>query len=264
MGLTNGLRYDYDSYIRFFAKKQGEIFMNKKSALFKLIILGIIIAAIGYIPSNGNFIYGYGSSSVGDGLSDGGSSSPMQNCTGTRPNAPILYQPGSTLLPRATGAGEVRLNWIKVPDASSYGVGFGVESGKYIYGLPSVGDTNNFTVRFLVPGKKYFFVVRANNGCTPGLWSKEWSMVIGGSGGVSVANTNSNRRVTTRSVITPSPLIRRVVTIPVQQTVPTSIPTSIPVVTQQTTVPTVPVVTPTPQGGIFQGVQNFFSKMFGG
>lgn len=231
-----------------------------KSALIKLGLLSLVVLGVYLIPQNSQFVYGYGES---DGRSDGRSSSPTPQCNGARPNAPIVYEPGNALLPRATGVGEVRLNWLRTQNASGYGVGIGLTPGNYIYGSPNIGDTTNFTVRFLTPGRRYYFAVRANNGCTPGPWSREWLYVIGGGSGNTGGTTFTQTRATqplpiqNTRLVSPTPVQR------VTQTVlPTRVPTAIPTVRQQTALPTqTPVAPQTNQGG---GFFDFFTKLFGG
>ena len=57
----------------------------------------------------------------------------------------------------------------------------------YIYGNPNIGSqgTTSYTVGSLSSGKKYYFVVKAINGCTPGSFSNEVSTIAG----ESVVNT---------------------------------------------------------------------------
>lgn len=163
--------------------KMNNRFLKKIGIRIFLITLSGL--GILFVPLNSDFVYGYGSSSPV--TSSTGSSSVLANdttatphCGRSQPKAPVLYQPGHALLPRTDEAGKIRLNWLKVDGANKYTIAYGLSSGNYIYGLPDVGDTDNFTVEYLSPGVKYFFAVRANNDCMPGPWSQEWSAIVNG------------------------------------------------------------------------------------
>lgn len=241
-------------------------YTTQKNTMRKKAFLVILaVAILGLVPLNNQLIFGYGS----DGRSDGGSSSPIPSCNGTRPGKPTLFQPGHSLLSKATGVGEVRLNWLRTQNASSYGVGVGLTPGNYIYGSPNVGDTTNFTVRFLTPGKIYYFAVRANNGCTPGPWSQEWSFTTGG-GSLSSnfqGNNNTGNQLRNNSgsflpVVTPTRSQRFFGTTPQPTNTNISQPTTTP---QAGGLPvyTPPLPSPTPQPGFFQGIWKGFVGIFG-
>lgn len=77
-----------------------------------------------------------------------------------------------------SGSNQITLTWTKALDpVSHYLVAYGVVSSQYIYGNPNVGgkDTISYTVGGLQKNVKYYFVVRAVNGCTPGDFSNELS-----------------------------------------------------------------------------------------
>jgi len=130
--------------------------------------------------------------------SSGSSSTPQ--CSNEKPDAPVLYEPNHPLLPKATGYGELRLNWLKANRASKYTIAFGLSSGNYIYGLPDVGDVDNFTVHFLTPGKRYYFVVRGVNDCMPGDWSREWSSLVGTKGSSYFTSTQTSEQTATPTI----------------------------------------------------------------
>lgn len=94
--------------------------------------------------------------------------------------------PGSTpqfVSAIAKGSNQIQLTWTVAADpVSHYLVSYGLSSGQYIYGNPNVGGqgTTSYTVGALSPGKKYYFVVKAVNGCTPGNFSNEVSTTAGG------------------------------------------------------------------------------------
>ncbi len=106
-------------------------------------------------------------------------------CTDSKPDkAPILLQPNHPVLPKKPKNGEVVLYWHKVPGATGYNIYYGLTPKNYIFSVPNVGDTNNFTVGFL-PNKVFYFAVQAIKGCAAGNMSKEWAARPGGSGYIS-------------------------------------------------------------------------------
>lgn len=94
--------------------------------------------------------------------------------------------PGSTpqlVSAFAKGSNQIVLTWTGAASpVSHYLVSYGFTSGQYVYGNPNVGGqaTTSYTVGSLSPGKKYYFVVKAINGCTPGTFSNEVSTTAGG------------------------------------------------------------------------------------
>src|SRR3990167_8600544 len=139
--------------------------MRKNSV--KIVLSVFVLGLLALVPLNSNLAFGYNNTT----------DTPV--CSKQAPSQVVLYEPNHRLLPKATKSGEVRLNWLKTRNANKYTVAFGVKPGNYIYGAADVGDTNNFTVRFLTPGKKYYFVVRGVNDCMPGAWSREWAASTG-------------------------------------------------------------------------------------
>lgn len=104
-----------------------------------------------------------------------------------QPGACTDSAPGSTTQITSvvsSGAHSITLTW---KDANSpvsyYLLSYGLSSGNYIYGNPNIGGqgTTSYTVGGLNTGTKYYFVIRAGNGCTPGNYSNEMSAVAGGS-----------------------------------------------------------------------------------
>jgi len=99
---------------------------------------------------------------------DGGQPGP--SCTDSSPNTP-------TNLGAASGPsnGEVTLlTWTKV-SADYYSVFFGGASRAYQYGAVNIGNTNQYIVRSLTPGKLYYFAVVAVKGCASSGFSNEAS-----------------------------------------------------------------------------------------
>lgn len=93
--------------------------------------------------------------------------------------------PGSTpqlVSAVAIGSNKIALTWTSAANpVNHYLVSYGLTSGQYIYGNPNVGGqgTTSYTIGSLSPGKKYYFIVQAVNGCTPGNFSNEISTTAG-------------------------------------------------------------------------------------
>jgi hypothetical protein len=76
----------------------------------------------------------------------------------------------------SAGAHSVTLTWEKATNPVTYYLlAFGTTTGNYIYGSPNIGDQNttSYTVGNLSTGRKYYFVIRAFNGCAPSSYSNE-------------------------------------------------------------------------------------------
>lgn len=99
----------------------------------------------------------------------GNGGQPGPSCTDSSPNTP-------TNLGAASGPnnGEVTLTWTKV-SADYYSVFFGGASRAYQYGAVNIGNTNQYIVRSLTPGKLYYFAVTAVRGCASSGFSNEAS-----------------------------------------------------------------------------------------
>ncbi len=126
---------------------------------------------------------------------DYGSSPDLDNswkglpvCGEAKPKAPILYEPNNPALPKAKNPGEVRLQWTKVPQARGYNVYFGLSPRNYIYSAADVGDTDNYTVRFL-GNRTYYFAVQSKGDCAIGPVSNEWAGRPGGGGAAMVTTS---------------------------------------------------------------------------
>jgi hypothetical protein len=120
----------------------------------------------------------------------------------------------------AISTAKILLKWTAASDPVSYYLlSYGVTSGQYIYGNPNVGghDTTSYVVGGLAPNKKYYFVVRAGNGCSPGSFSNELSAA------------------TVLNVATP---------VPIEESISTPIPSSTPVIENT---PEPEISTPVPQ-----------------
>lgn len=79
----------------------------------------------------------------------------------------------------ATAPNTILLTWTDAANpVTHYLLSYGLISGQYIYGNPNVGGQGitSYSVGSLSSGKKYYFVVQAVNGCTPGNFSNEVSI----------------------------------------------------------------------------------------
>lgn len=97
-------------------------------------------------------------------------------CTDPKPDkAPVLLEPNHPVLPKKPKAGEVVLYWHRTPGAENYNVYYGLTPKNYIFSAPDIGNTDNFTVRFLA-NKVYYFAVQAKKGCAASSLSQEWKV----------------------------------------------------------------------------------------
>lgn len=134
-----------------------------------LCVVLFLLTAVAF--GNNKVLAAYGTS-----VTTAGSTTDTPRCTAQVPETPVLYEPWHQLLPKAKNAGEVILRWHIARRATHYLIAFGLSAGNYIYGAPNVGnhDSNEYTVSLLVPGKKYYFAVKAINDCMPSDFSNEW------------------------------------------------------------------------------------------
>lgn len=169
-------------------------------------------------------------------------------CNNEKPAKAWLYRV------KSLGGGKYQLFWDKADRASSWTIGYGTQPGNYIYGLNSFGDdqSRNLTVN-TYSNKKFYFAIKANNGCMPGEWSNEWKVGTVGS----IAATPAIRAVpavvkksVTAPVITQAP----VVTEAVKKTT-TPVVTRAPVIPQKAT-PAVPAVPA--KKGFFEWLKGLF------
>jgi hypothetical protein len=78
----------------------------------------------------------------------------------------------------AISGSKILLKWTPATDPVTYYLlTYGTSSGQYTYGSANIGghDATSYTVGSLVPNKKYYFKIRAGNGCSPGSFSNETS-----------------------------------------------------------------------------------------
>jgi len=79
-----------------------------------------------------------------------------------------------------SGNGQITLFWTKANGpVSNYQISYGTSSNAHQFGIPSFGDANTTTmdIKELTPNARYFFKVKALNGCKPGEFSNEISAV---------------------------------------------------------------------------------------
>lgn len=201
-----------------------------KNILIRFSLIILVFGLLTFIPRNVNLTFGYNDTPV---------------CGKEKPSKVVLYEPNHQLLPKATGVGEVRLNWLKAFRANKYTIGFGTTSGNYIYGATNLPDIDNYTVSNLNPGTRYYFAVRGVNDCMPGEWSREWSAVVGrGSGNLTYTGSENNNKVL------PSTNLRK------QGTGNENVVPSVAPKAEDQNLP--PVGQPTPRVGFFQRILNFF------
>lgn len=62
------------------------------------------------------------------------------------------------------GGNKIKITWNKVINANSYSIFYGPSTGNYLYGVPSTGNSDNFTIEGLSKG---CFVIHAINDCAP-------------------------------------------------------------------------------------------------
>lgn len=142
----------------------------KKFTIYSILTATSLIAFTLIVP-NSKIAFGYGGGGSG-------SAGTAPVCGDSKPSsAPTL------LSATPTGNNSIILRWSKASDpASYYLVTFGLRTGEQLYGNPNVGgnDTTAYTINNLSGGTRYFFKVRAGNGCMPGDYSNEVSAVAGG------------------------------------------------------------------------------------
>jgi len=221
-----------------------------------LFITSFFLFALLIIPQKNQVKAAYGSGSTDAGtVNDEGKTSAKgaSVCGDEKPGQPVLYEPGHPLLPKATKPGSIRLNWLKASRATHYSVAYGLTSGNYIYGVPDVGNTDNFTVEGL-GNRTYYFAVRAVNNCMPGPLSNEWSARARGASSLALGPATG---------FIPAPKISPS---PVKEEGPVLTPTAVP--TQEYIPPKgvtprvereLPQVSPTPT----PPPQGFFDRLFG-
>lgn len=108
----------------------------------------------------------------GDAGGEGGPGGPVV-CDAEAPPAPHLYR-GIRVAPD-----KVDLGWTEVSPVTHYTIGYGLESGNYVFGVDNAGNVTSFEVGGLDSSATYYFVVKGVNDCAPGPWSNELSVSPG-------------------------------------------------------------------------------------
>lgn len=148
----------------------------------KLIKIGILVIPLFYLSAGAVTVKAepYGWSPQVDFSNQG---PPV--CTDSKPDkAPVLLQPNHPVLPKKPKKGEIVLYWHKVPGATGYNIYYGLSPRNYIFSVPDIGDSSNYTIGYL-PNKVIYIAVQAKNGCAAGAMSKEWTARPGSGGYIS-------------------------------------------------------------------------------
>ena len=134
------------------------------------------------------------------------------HCTDPKPNsAPILTS-------AVAGEDSVTLTWTEAQDPVTYYlVAYGKSETDIEYGNPNVGPrgTTTYTVGGLAKGVKYYFKVRAVNGCKPGKFSNKLSVIPGFRESVSNTPNLSIYKTVPAASISATPTIEAEVDVPV-------------------------------------------------
>lgn len=141
-------------------------------------------------------------------------------CTDLSPNTPTNLGAAS-----GPGNGEVTLTWTKV-SADYYSLVFGGASGAYQYGAANIGNTNQYIVRQLNPGKLYYFAVAAVKGCASSGFSQEASTRAKGAG--EVTPSQKITPIPTPFIYQPISEVFPEVEFPTQEEIISPTPTSVP------------------------------------
>lgn len=83
-------------------------------------------------------------------------------------------------------SGAIGLRWHKVPGVTSYNIYYGLSPKNYIYSAIDIGDTDNFTLRYLA-NKIYYIAIQAKNGYSVSDLSNEFAVRPGRGGGLVAA-----------------------------------------------------------------------------
>lgn len=175
----------------------------------------------------------------------GPASAPV--CNTEKPQKAWLYRI------KSLGKGKYQLFWDKADRASSWTIGYGTQPGKYIYGLNDFGnDQSRDLIINTFSNKKFYFAIKANNGCMPGEWSNEWKVGTVGVGTAPVAIKTTK----VVPVLKETPVKKDVVVKPVVSTSPVVV-TKTPAA-RPTVVVTPPTSAPVSQGGFWGWMKGLF------
>lgn len=231
---------------------------SSRSLLVKSVVGAATVGAFMALTANSALVFGYGSSSSGSSNNNSSSSSggsvqgASTTCNDSKPgSAPVL----TAITP--SGANSLTLTWAKAQGPVSYYlVTYGTKPGEQLYGNPNVGDgnTTSYTVNSLSGGSRYYFKVRAGNGCMPGAYSNE---LAGIPGGRTILTTRPAAGFIPGVLGAQTSKPQPVISVPVEQPAP--------VITTQPIKPQ-PVVEATPeqaQDGILGGFVKWLLKLIG-
>ncbi|MFC1654112.1 fibronectin type III domain-containing protein [Patescibacteria group bacterium] len=87
------------------------------------------------------------------------------------------YPPQELIARSGSKPGEINVFWVRPGDHKHFGVSFGRYSGEYKWGDVDIGNTRNFTIRFLEPGAKYYIALITVNDCGASAYSQEISAI---------------------------------------------------------------------------------------
>lgn len=133
--------------------------MKNKLLLTSLVVACLVLAGA-VLARQSQAAYGVGLTQAGP---------PV--CNNEFPGTPQI----ATL--KVVGPGSVELTWEMVDRATSWTVAYGSKSGVWIYGVHNFGDSLSRAIKInRLPGGRFYFVLRANNGCVPGAFSIEKSI----------------------------------------------------------------------------------------
>jgi hypothetical protein len=74
----------------------------------------------------------------------------------------------------------VVLRWSLPLEVTSTALSYGVKSGEYIYGIPTLPTGNEFKINNLEPGREYYFVMQSTQGCSQSAFSDEVKVFVPG------------------------------------------------------------------------------------
>jgi hypothetical protein len=83
----------------------------------------------------------------------------------TPTECPEPYPPQKLTAIPGTNPGEINVSWVRPGGQHHFAVSFGKEPSKYLWGQADIGNTRQFTIRFLEPGIRYYLIVATVNEC---------------------------------------------------------------------------------------------------
>jgi hypothetical protein len=114
---------------------------------------------------------------------------PCNGCGGTSTWTCTASKPATPAVTSVVRSGTTaQITWTVVTNATHYTISYGTKPGEYIYGVPNTGKVTSYVIGSLVPGVRYYFVVRAVNDCMPGDPSSSGGQVLGSSTGFGGSN----------------------------------------------------------------------------